>query len=96
MLRVEDYSRTLEEDSTGPSLAEAKSRLFSSVAVSRKVVRVVDDFPDCFPVYRQFEVPDRIGFHVKRFSLAKYTEKGATRVVEGWSDLLGSKVNTEI
>jgi hypothetical protein len=95
MLRIEDYSGILEENPKGPTLAEAKAQLFSSVAVSRRVIRVVDDFPDCFPVYKQLEVPDRIGYHVKRFPLAKYAEKGATRVVESWSDLLDSKVNTE-
>ncbi len=87
MVQVADYARMRGENPTGPRLTDAKSRLFSSVALKHKIVRVVDDLPDCFPIYRQFEVPDRIGFRAKRFSSEKYMEKGATRIIESWIDL---------
>jgi hypothetical protein len=67
---------------------EAKSRLFSSIAKQHEVGRVVDDYPGYFPIYKQFEVPDRIGFlRSKRYAPQQYIERGATRVVESWQPL---------
>ena len=96
MLKVEDYARVRGESPTGPTLAEAKSQLFSRVAAKQKIIRVVDDFPDCFPIYRQFEVSDRIGFQTKRFASVKYMERGATRVIENWKDLRVSCFNNNL
>ena len=91
MLQVDDYARMRGESPTGPTLTEAKSQLFAAVATKQKVARVVDDVPDYFQVYKQFEVPERIGFHIKRFSSVEYLKKGATRVIESWNDLKATK-----
>jgi len=70
------------------SLVGARSRVFSSVFQQYDIVRVVDDYPTFFSVYRQFNVPDRIGLlRPKRFSPQDYLSNGATRVVESWSQL---------
>jgi len=51
-------------------------------------VRVVDDYPGYFTVYRQFSVPERIDFlRPKRYSLQQYIDRGATKVVESWKQL---------
>lgn len=79
------------EDWGSPSsLAEARSRLLSSLSGEHDVVRVVDDFPGYFPVYSRFGIPDRIGLlRSKLFSEQDFTSRGATRVVEGWEELRG-------
>jgi hypothetical protein len=69
-------------------LVDAKSRLFSSIYKQHDVVRAVDDYPGYFTVYRQFGVPERIGFlRPKRYSPQDYIDRGATRVVESWKQL---------
>lgn len=74
----------------GTSLADARTRLFSTIMERHNVVRVVDDFPGYFHAYRQFDVPDRIGLLRSRFYTPQdYIEKGATRVVESWEELMG-------
>jgi len=76
------------ENPSGVTLIEAKSRLFSSISKQYDVVRVVDDYPGYFTVYRQFGVPERIGFlYPKKYSLQQYIDRGATRVVESWKQL---------
>jgi hypothetical protein len=71
------------------SLLDARFRVFSSLSRQFDIVRVVDDYPTFFNVYRQFNVPDRIGLlRPKRFSPRDYLREGATRVVESWSQLL--------
>ncbi len=87
MVQVADYARMRGENPTGPNLTDAKSQVFSSVALKHKVVRVVDDFPDYFPIYKQSRVPDRIGLRTKRFPPEKYLKMGATRIIENWNDL---------
>lgn len=88
MFSLEDYARARGLNPSGPTLVQAKSRLFSSLSKKHNVVRVVDDHPGYFIIYRQFGVPDRIGFlRPKRYSLQKYIDSGATRVVESWQEL---------
>ncbi len=74
----------------GTSLTDARTRLFSVISERHDVVRVVDDFPGYFPAYKQFDVPDRIGLlRSKLYTPQDYTERGATRVVESWEELMG-------
>ena len=88
MFNLEDYARARGETSSGPTLVEAKSRLFSSISKQHDVVRVVDDYPGYFAIYREFGVPDRIGLlRPKRYSPQDYIDQGATRVVESWKQL---------
>ncbi|MDH5461432.1 MAG: hypothetical protein OEX09_04325 [Candidatus Bathyarchaeota archaeon] len=90
MFDLEDYSRAKGENPSGPTLIDAKSRLFSLICQEHDVVRVVDDYPDYFPIYRQSGVTDRIGFlRPRKYSRQQYIEKGATRVVESWEELQG-------
>ncbi len=87
MYKLADYARA-RGASAGPTLVEARSRLFSSVSKQHDVVRVVDDYPGYFTIYRQFEIPERIGLlRSKRFSPQDYINQGATRVVESWRKL---------
>ena len=85
MFNLEDYARARDLNPSGPTLVDAKSRLFSSISKQHNVVRVVDDYPGYFLVYRQFNVPERIGFlRPKKYSSQDYIDRGATRVVENW------------
>jgi hypothetical protein len=88
MFDVEDYARARGENPSGPTLVDAKAKLFSAIARQHKVVRIVDDYPGYFSVYREFGVPDRIGLlRPKRYSVQEYIDSGATRVVESWRQL---------
>jgi len=88
MFDVEDYTRARGLNPSGPTQVDAKSKLFSSISKQYNVVRVVDDYPGYFTIYRQFGVPERIGFmRPKRYSLQQYIDRGATRVVESWKQL---------
>jgi hypothetical protein len=88
MFNLEDFARARGENPSGPTMVEAKSRLFSSISKQRDVVRVVDDYPGYFPIYKQFRIPDRIGLlRPKRYSPQQYIDRGATRVVESWKQL---------
>jgi len=88
MLNIEDYARTRGENPTGPTLIDARSRLMSSLAKKHNVARAVDDYPGYFLIYKQFNVPDRIGLlRPKRYTPQQYIDKGATRVVENWQRL---------
>jgi hypothetical protein len=88
MFNLEDYARARGLNPSGPTLVDAKSRLFSSISKQHNVVRVVDDYPGYFLVYRQFDVPERIGFlRPKKYSPQDYIDRGATRVVENWKQL---------
>ncbi len=88
MFTLDDYARARGDNPAGPTLVEAKSRLFASIVKQHAVGRVVDDYPGYFPIYRKFEVSDRIGFlRPKRYSSQQYIERGATRVVESWKPL---------
>ena len=88
MFNVEDYERARGLNPSGSTQVEAKSKLFSSISKQYNVVRVVDDYPGYFPIYKQFEVPERIGFlRRKKYSQKQYIDRGATRVVESWKQL---------
>jgi len=88
MFDLEDYAKVRGLDPSGSTLVDAKSRLFKMISREQNVVRVVDDYPGYFGIYRQFVVPDRIGFlRPKRYSLQDYIDQGATRVVENWKQL---------
>jgi hypothetical protein len=88
MFSVEDYGRARGVNPSGPTLVEARSRLFSSISKQHDVVRVVDDYPGYFTMYEQFGVPDRIGLlRPKRYSLQQYIDRGATTVIESWKQL---------
>jgi len=90
MFNLEDYERARGLNLSGSTLVEAKSRLFSSISKQYDVVRVVDDYPGYFTVYRQFGVPERIGFlRPKRYSPQQYIDRGAAKVVESWKQLKG-------
>ncbi len=67
---------------------DIRAQLFSSLTKQYRVIGVVDDYPDFFNIYRQFEVPDRVGLlRPKRFSTQEYLKQGATRVIERWKQL---------
>jgi len=88
MFKLEDYARTRGENPSGPTLVDAKAKLFSQIAKQHNVIRVVDDYPSYFHIYKQFNVPDRIGLrHSKRYTPRQYIDKGATRVIENWQQL---------
>lgn len=70
------------------SVDKIRARFFSSLSKQYKVIRVVDDYPNYFTIYRQFRAPDRIGLlRPKRFSTQDYFTQGATRVIESWKQL---------
>jgi len=88
MFNLEDYARTRGLNPSAPTLVDAKYRLFSSIYQKHNVARAVDDYPGYFPIYKQFDVPDRIGLlSSKKYSPQQFMEKGATRVVESWKQL---------
>ena len=88
MFDLEDYAKVRGLNPSGSTLVDAKSRLFKMISREQNVVRVVDDYPGYFGIYKQFGVPDRIGFlRPKRYSLQDYIDQGATRVVESWKQL---------
>lgn len=90
MFGLEDWENARRSQSPGAALVEARSRLFSSISKQNEVIRVVDDYPGYFTIYRKFSVPERIGLmRSKRYSQEDYLSRGATRVVENWRQLQG-------
>jgi len=88
MFNLEDYARARGLNPSGPTQVDTKSKLFSSISKQYNVVRVVDDYPGYFPIYKQFDIPERIGLlRPKKYSLKQYIDRGATRVVENWKQL---------
>jgi len=88
MFKPEDYARPKGEDPSGPTLIDTKSELFSKICKRFNVVRVIDDYPGYFPIFKQFDVPDRIGFlRPRKYSSQHYIERGATRVIRSWREL---------
>ena len=78
----------LEDWRTG-AVTEARNRLLSSISQRHAIVRIVDDYPAYFTIYRQFDITDRIGLlRSKRFSPQDFINHGATRVVESWKPLI--------
>jgi hypothetical protein len=87
MFRLEDFARVRGMDPSGPTLGDARSKLFSAVSKDHNIVRVVDDYPGYFPVYRQFNITDRIGLLRPKYSSQQYFDKDATRVMASWLQL---------
>lgn len=88
MFSPEDYARPKGEIPSGPTLVDTKSRLFSTIRRSYNVVRVIDDYPGYFPIFKQYDIPDRIGYlRPKKYRPQHYLERGATRVVKSWKEL---------
>jgi hypothetical protein len=87
MYALEDFARVRGTNPSGPTLGEARSKLFSAVSKEHNIVRVVDDYPGYHPIYKQFNIPDRIGLLRPKYSSQEYFDKGATRVVESWKQL---------
>jgi hypothetical protein len=87
MYDLEDYA-CAKGASAGPTLAEARLRLLTEMSKQHKFARVVDDYPGYFTLYRQFNIPDRIGLlRSEKFSTQNYIDEGATKVVESWKQL---------
>jgi len=88
MFSLEDFARVRGLNPSGPTLVDAKSKRFSTITKELNVVRVVDDYPGYFPIYKQFGVPERIGLlSSKRYTPQQFIDRGATRVVESWKQL---------
>jgi len=96
MYRIGDYRRARGE-STGPTLAEARHRLFSSICKRHNIARVVDDYPGYFTIYKKFKVPERIGLRRSNlFSRQDYLNRGATKVVKSWKQLRNDPPSIDI
>lgn len=77
------------EDWRGGRVNEARKALLTSISERHEVVRVVDDFPGYFTIYRDLGIPDRIGLLLsEKYEPEDFIEKGATRVVESWEQLV--------
>jgi phosphoglycolate phosphatase-like HAD superfamily hydrolase len=77
------------EDWRGGRVNEARKALLTSISARHDVVRVVDDFPGYFTIYRELEIPDRIGLRLsEKYEPEDFIDKGATRVVESWEQLV--------
>jgi phosphoglycolate phosphatase-like HAD superfamily hydrolase len=91
MFRAEDYARAKGEDPRGPTLVETRFRLAAELCHKGSVVRVVDDYPGYFPVFQRLKVPERIGvLRPQKYTPQQYLERGATRVIASWKELLDS------
>lgn len=94
MFQTEDYYQAglaLGLESIGPLLIETRSKLFSLIVQHNSILKVVDDFPDYFEVYRKYNIPDLIGFISSPLRKKQsFLDRGATRVARGWSELLES------
>ena len=70
------------------STLQLRSKLFSSTNARYKIIRVVDDIPSFFSIYKTFEVPERIAIQrSKIYSRQEYFSHGATKVVKKWKQL---------
>ena len=88
MFQPEDYARAKGEDSSGPTLIDVKSRLCTEICENTEVVRAIDDYPGYFTIFRQWEIPDRIGLQrPNRYEAQQYLDRGAPRGVESWQEL---------
>ncbi len=88
MSDVKDFARARGLNPSGPTLIDARSRLFDSILEGGRVVRVVDDYPGYFSIYKESKVPDRIGLlRSDKYSQQQYVDRGATRVIQDWHEL---------
>lgn len=88
MSDVKDFARARGLNPSGPTLIDARSRLFESILEGGRVARVVDDYPGYFSIYKESKVPDRIGLlRPNKYSQQQYIDRGATRVIQDWREL---------
>jgi hypothetical protein len=88
MFKPEDYARPKGENPSGPTLVDTKSMLCADICKDTNVIRVIDDYPGYFTIFKQLEIPDRIGFlNPRKYKSQYYLDRGATRVVESWKEL---------
>lgn len=94
MSDVKDFARARGLNPSGPTLIDARSRLFDSILEGGRVARVIDDYPGYFSIYKKSNVPDRIGLlRPTRYSKQQYIDRGATRVIEDWLELADDPPN---
>ncbi len=78
-----------EGDWRNGGVGEARRALMDEVVVAHSVHRVVDDFPGYFTVYRDYGISERIGLlQSKMYKSTDFLERGATKVVKSWSELI--------
>jgi len=88
MFKPQDYERARGTNPKGATLVEAKSQLLKKITERDHVVRAIDDYPGYFTIYKQHNIPDRIGLQrQKRYPQEAYLEQGATRVIKSWKEL---------
>ena len=88
MFSPEDYARPKGESPSRPTLVDTKSKLLSEICENSNVVRVIDDYPGYFPIFKQLSIPDRIGYlRQKNYKTQDYLDQGATRVIKTWKEL---------
>jgi hypothetical protein len=88
MYQSSDFSR-IRGLGSGPTLAEARARLFGEITKTHRVNRVVDDYPGYFTVYTVQNVPERFGLCIsKKYTAKQFMDEGATRVVNRWGEFL--------
>lgn len=89
MFSSKDFARAKGEDPSGPTLVDARSNLLSHICKNYSVMRAVDDYPGYFTSYKQCGIPDRIGIlRSKKYTPQQYLDRGATRVIQNWQELL--------
>jgi hypothetical protein len=95
MFKPIDYARPKGENPSGPTLVDTKSQLSLDICKDSEVMRVIDDYPGYFTVFRKLGIQDRIGFlNPRKFKPQHYIDMGATRVVESWKELQEDLLNT--
>ncbi|UCE96124.1 MAG: hypothetical protein JSV51_00500, partial [Candidatus Bathyarchaeota archaeon] len=88
MYKPEDYTRPKGENPSGPTLIDTRAKLASKICESSNVVRVIDDYPGYFQVFKKLLIPDRVGFlRPKKYQPQQYLDRGATRVIKSWKEL---------
>ncbi|NWF95774.1 MAG: hypothetical protein HXY34_06495 [Candidatus Thorarchaeota archaeon] len=87
MYRIDDYERT-RGASEGPTLPEVRRGHIRRLVSVYEVTRVIDDYPNYFPLYREAGIPQRIGLNrLRMFSREQFLEKGATMVIGDWREI---------
>lgn len=88
MFSPESYARPKGENPSGPTLIDTRFHLCSEICKKFDAIRVIDDYPRYFPVFRKLNIPDRIGFlRSKKYKPQHYMDRGATRVITEWQEL---------
>lgn len=87
MLTIQDWLNYFAGTSLNSQI-KARTELLATFLKRYQVMRVVDDEPRFFSIYKQLGIPDRVGLlRTKRFSSQDYHVHGATRVIESWKEL---------